>query len=141
MGKTTISLPRVGTELPFQLGALRQINGLWLPAATDLIAPAMKLTLPTAGQATACWEVSTMRRKQRKGPKPGSLARYAAGDRALFPLIEQIMRAETKSITEAVRQLDDEGRVQGRGASQSRVTRVVKLFKKEREPFSMRLRS
>lgn len=44
--------------------------------------------------------------KARKGPRRGSIARYAEDDRSLFPTISLIMRRDRKTVTEAVRELE-----------------------------------
>jgi hypothetical protein len=70
--------------------------------------------------------------RPRKGPPAGKLARFADADRALFGPIERIMRRESKSVTEAVRDLDHERKVKGRGTSVARVKRLANLYRKER---------
>ena len=69
--------------------------------------------------------------RPRRGPVPGKLSRFGNSDRALFPEIERIMRQETKTVTEAARELDYEGKVNGRGTSEARVRRLAKLYRKE----------
>jgi hypothetical protein len=69
--------------------------------------------------------------RPRRGPPVGKLARFADADRALFGSIERIMRRESKSVTEAVRDLDHERKVKGRGTSEARVKLLAKLYRKE----------
>jgi hypothetical protein len=70
--------------------------------------------------------------RPRRGPPTGKLARFADSDRSLFSAIDSITRRESKSVTEAVRDLDYEGKVKGRGTPEARVRRLVKLYHKER---------
>lgn len=77
-------------------------------------------------------ELSDWLSRQRRGPKAGTIARFAAPDRELFGIIERTMREKNITLTEAVRQLDYEGKVKGRGSAESRVRRVTRLYKKER---------
>lgn len=70
--------------------------------------------------------------RPRRGPPAGKLARFAHADRALFGAIERIMRRESKSLTEVVRDLDHKRKVKGRGTSEARVRRLAKLYRTER---------
>lgn len=70
--------------------------------------------------------------RPRRGPPAGKLARFADSDRALFSAIERIMRRKSISVTEAVRDLDHERKVKGRGTSEARVKRLANLYRKER---------
>jgi len=79
--------------------------------------------------------------KPRRGPERGAVARFADGDRRLFEEIERIMREESKSLTEAVRDLDCEGKVKGRGTPESRVRRVTRRYLEERLTRSLKTRS
>jgi hypothetical protein len=69
--------------------------------------------------------------RPRRGPVAGKLSRFGNSDRALFSEIERIMKQGSKSVTEAVRELDYEGKVNGRGSSEARVRRLAKLYRKE----------
>jgi len=77
-------------------------------------------------------ELSDWLSRQRRGPKAGTIARFAGPDRELFGIIERTMREKNITLTEAVRQLDYEGKVKGRGSAESRIRRVTRLYKKER---------
>jgi hypothetical protein len=77
-------------------------------------------------------EFSDWLSRQRRGPKAGTIARFAGPDRELFGIIERAMREKNITLTEAVRHLDYEGKVKGRGSAESRIRRVTRLFKKER---------
>ena len=79
-------------------------------------------------------ELTTWLSRPRRGPLAGKIARYADDDRALFASIERIMSGGNKSLTEAVRDLDYERKLKGRGTPESRVRRVTRLFQKERRP-------
>ena len=68
--------------------------------------------------------------RPRRGPVAGKLSRFGENDRALFSEIERIMK-QGKSVTEAARELDYEGKVNGRGTPESRVRRLAKLYRKE----------
>jgi hypothetical protein len=70
--------------------------------------------------------------KPRRGPEPGSIARFADDDGALFGIIERAMREKNITLTEAVRHLDYEGKVKGRGSAESRIRRVTRSYRKER---------
>jgi hypothetical protein len=69
--------------------------------------------------------------RPRRGPVAGKLSRFGESDRALFSEIERIMKEGSKSATEAARELDCEGKVNGRGTPESRVRRLAKLYQKE----------
>jgi hypothetical protein len=71
--------------------------------------------------------------KQRRGPKPGTLRRFASSDRALFDELEQLMGKEL-SLTAAARELAKDGKIKGVGIStlESRATRLAKLYREER---------
>ena len=77
-------------------------------------------------------ELSDWLSRQRRGPKTGTIARFAGLDRELFGIIECTMREKNITLTEAVRHLDYEGKVNGRGSAESRIRRVTRLYKKER---------
>jgi hypothetical protein len=77
-------------------------------------------------------ELSDWLSRQRRGPKAGTIARFAGADRELFGIIAGIMREKNITLTEAVRQLDYERKVKGPGSAESRIRRVTRLYKKER---------
>ena len=70
--------------------------------------------------------------RPRRGPSGGKIARYADHDRALFATLERIMRTQSKSLTEAARELECEGGLTGRGSSESRIRRLTRLYQRER---------
>jgi hypothetical protein len=73
-------------------------------------------------------------RERRFGPKPGTLRRYEAADRALFPELERIMAEKQMSRSAAALELAEAGRVKGRGGPQSRAKRLAALHKREWHP-------
>jgi hypothetical protein len=70
--------------------------------------------------------------KRRFGPEHGTLRRYAAADRALFPELERIMADEQMSRSAAARELARAGRISGVGTPDSRAKRLAALHKCER---------
>ncbi len=71
-------------------------------------------------------------RKGRFGPEPGTLRRYDAADRKLFPELERIMVEKQKSRSTAALELAEASRVKGHGTAQSRAKRLAALHKRER---------
>ena len=71
-------------------------------------------------------------RERRFGPKPGTLRRYEAADRALFPEVERIMAEKQMSRTAAALDLALADRVAGVGTPHSRATRLAALHKRDR---------
>jgi hypothetical protein len=67
-----------------------------------------------------------------RGPEPGKVTRFGHTDRALFGEIERIMKIESKSVTEAARDLDAKGKISGRGTSESRIRRLSRFYRNER---------
>jgi hypothetical protein len=70
-------------------------------------------------------------RKGRPGPEPGTLRRYEAADRQLFPELERIMK-EGNSRSAAALDLVQAKKVKGIGTDQSRAKRLAALYKRER---------
>jgi hypothetical protein len=66
----------------------------------------------------------------RRGPERGKVSRYGDADKFLFREIDRIVKNESKSITEAVRNLEDEGKIKGHGTPESKVRRVSRRFRK-----------
>jgi len=67
--------------------------------------------------------------RRRKGPAPGTVDRYGASDRKLYPELERIMREEHKSATAAARQLAEAGQVEGTSINkESRARRLTKRY-------------
>ena len=71
-------------------------------------------------------------RERRFGPKPGTLRRYEAADRALYPELERIMAEKQKSLSAAAFELAEAGQVKGFGTAQSRARRLAALYKRDR---------
>jgi hypothetical protein len=67
-----------------------------------------------------------------KGPVPGEIDRYGEVDRALFPEIERLMKLQSLTITEAVRQIPEK-QLAGRGALESRIRRVSDRYREEKQ--------
>jgi hypothetical protein len=70
--------------------------------------------------------------QKRPGPEPGTLRRYEAADRALFPELERIMVEKQKSRSAAALELAEADRVKGHGTAQSCAKRLAALHKRER---------
>ena len=70
-------------------------------------------------------------KKKRRGPRPGSIARFARDDRALFDRIGS-MTGKGMSLSGAIRSLESERKIKGYGTSESRIKRVFRLYQKER---------
>jgi hypothetical protein len=65
-------------------------------------------------------------RHRRKGPVPGTVDRYGASDRKLYPELEQLAE-KCGSVTAAARELAEQGKVAGTGTStkESRARRLA----------------
>jgi len=63
-------------------------------------------------------------KSRRKGPVPGTVDRYGASDRKLYPELEQLVE-KCGSATAAARQLADEGKVEGTGTTENRARRLA----------------
>ena len=118
-----------------RIGVLKVPRDAWQwPSAIDIETNSLssfehgKLESVQVNQA----ELSDWLSRQRRGPKAGTIARFAGADRELFGIIARIMREKNITLTEAVRQLDYERKVKGRGSAESRIRRVTRLYKKER---------
>jgi hypothetical protein len=66
--------------------------------------------------------------RRRKGPAPGTVDRYGASDRALYPKLKRLMRKQSMSATAAARQLADDGKVAGVGSPESRARRLATRY-------------
>ena len=71
-------------------------------------------------------------RERRFGPTPGTLRRYEAADRALYPELERIMAEKQMSRTAAALDLALADRVAGVGTPHSRAKRLAALHKRDR---------
>jgi hypothetical protein len=70
-------------------------------------------------------------RPRRRGPKPGTLDRYGAADRALFNEIKRIMRVDRVSVSAAATRLADAGKIAGVGTSVSRAKRLAERYRRQ----------
>ena len=70
--------------------------------------------------------------KGKRGPKPGTVRRYAESDRALFPDIERLTKDKHTSANAAALELANQGKVAGTGLPESRSKRLANLYLKER---------
>ena len=68
---------------------------------------------------------------RRRGPEPGTVDRYGAKDRALFPELEALL-ADGLSVTAAALRLAEEGKIAGVGASGSKAKRLADRYRRER---------
>jgi hypothetical protein len=75
--------------------------------------------------------------KGRKGPEPGTVRRYDAADRALFPELEQTMREKNLTRTAAALHLAH-GKVAGPATLETKGKRLATLHKRERSDFTGR---
>jgi hypothetical protein len=67
--------------------------------------------------------------RPRKGPKAGTVSRYAVSDQALFPRIMRLIHdGKAASATEAARRLVEDGLVAGAGTEDSRARRLAKAY-------------
>jgi hypothetical protein len=75
---------------------------------------------------------------RRRGPKPGTVNRYGASDRALFPEVERIMQEDRVTAFAAALKLAEGSiggkRVEGFGTPKSRAKRLAGSYLKKREP-------
>jgi hypothetical protein len=69
-------------------------------------------------------------RKPRRGPIPGTIARFVKADRALYPEIDRLVHEDHMSVGEAIRSIDPT-KLEGRGIIESRVRRIAKLYKED----------
>jgi hypothetical protein len=73
--------------------------------------------------------------KRRRGPEPGTLKRYAAADRELFPELERIMRTDRVSLSAAAQKLASGEvcgkEVSGNGTPLSHAKRLAELYRRE----------
>jgi hypothetical protein len=67
----------------------------------------------------------------RRGPQPGTIARFLDQDRALFPEIERLCKEEKLSVNAAAQRLASEGKVAGIGTPLSRAKRLANAYSKE----------
>jgi hypothetical protein len=65
----------------------------------------------------------------RKGPVPGTIDRYGAADRALFPEMKRLI-GQGMSPTGAARELAEAGKVRG-NSTDSETRRLAKRYRKE----------
>lgn len=70
-------------------------------------------------------------RKQRRGPRPGSVDRFGDRDRALFPELQALV-ADGRSVTAATVQLADQCKIAGIGSPVSRAKRLAKRYRQKR---------
>ncbi len=68
---------------------------------------------------------------RRRGPEPGTVDRYGAKDRALFPELKALL-ADGLSVTAAALRLAEEGKIAGVGASGSKAKRLADRYRRER---------
>ena len=90
-------------------------------------APAVEPTPPAEPKQPAPAE----KRTRSRGPKPGTVKRYAFADRGLFDEVHRLV-SEGLSLTAATQRLAESGRVAGVGTQTSQARRLAKLFRAER---------
>ena len=78
------------------------------------------------------------KRTTPRGPKPGTVKRYAPADRELFDEVVRLM-SEGLSLTAATQRLAEDGRVAGVGTPISRARRLASLFIAERNSLLLAL--
>ena len=64
----------------------------------------------------------------KRGPKPGTVARFRDDDAALFPAIEALIIGKRMSQRAATLLLSEQGKVTGTGTDESRATRLRKAY-------------
>jgi hypothetical protein len=101
-------------------------------ATTHPVSQARKAVMPPVIAEGVGRGASDAARKGRFGPEPGTLRRYDAADRKLFPELERIMAEEKKSRSAAALALALADRIDGAGAPESRAKRLAALHKRER---------
>jgi hypothetical protein len=102
------------------------------PTSPPTTQPSVTQVRNAVTQPVIVHTVSAPPRKRRYGPEPGTLRRYAADDRRLFPELKRIMNEERKSLSAAALDLAQAGRIAGIGTPQSRAKRLAALYKRER---------
>jgi hypothetical protein len=68
-------------------------------------------------------------RRRRRGPRPGTIDRFAQADRALFSEMTALIKQQHITPTEAARMLSD--KIEGRGVGDSKVRRLAERYRKE----------
>lgn len=68
-------------------------------------------------------------RRRRRGPRPGTIDRFAQADRALFSKMTRLIKRRHITDTEAARILSD--KIEGRGVGDSKIRRLAKRYRKE----------
>ena len=69
------------------------------------------------------------RAPRRRGPQPGTVDRYGAADRELYPDLKRLMSEQQMSRTAAARQLAGDGKVAGNGTKESQARRLAKRYR------------
>jgi hypothetical protein len=67
-------------------------------------------------------------KRRPRGPKAGTVARYAEADRALFSEIRRLMQERKISATKAAQVLAENGKIAGAGTDDSRARRLTKAY-------------
>jgi hypothetical protein len=105
----------------------------WPKLADELQAAGFKIKI---GAALARTENFKQRhrsaKKNRPGPKRGTISRFGESDRTLFAQIEQMMTEKHVSHTEAARTLAESGMVVGRGSKESIARRLATRYRTEK---------
>ena len=70
------------------------------------------------------------KRRGKRGPEVGKVARYRASDLRLCPMIDEMTQNRKMSVTAAITELGDKGQIDGRGSVLSRAARLRKEYKK-----------
>jgi hypothetical protein len=70
---------------------------------------------------------ASKRKRQRRGPVPGTIDRY--NDKELFPVIERMTANGRMSVRAATLELASDNRVEGFGAPQSKARRLAKRYR------------
>jgi hypothetical protein len=68
-------------------------------------------------------------RRGSRGPAPGTVDRYAKGDRKLFPAMKRLIKDGKKTVTAAAKELVHE--LEGIGSDDSKIARLANRFRKE----------
>jgi hypothetical protein len=91
--------------------------------------PATTAAAPQTADDAGTEVPSTTAVKHRRGPQPGTVARFRKSDEALFPEIERLI-AEGKTPTAAAKELAKAGKIKGLNNSklENRAARLARLY-------------
>ena len=86
------------------------------------------LTVGYGGAPTKFMVVN--RKRGKRGPERGKIARFEESDLNLCPIVDAIIQNKKISRTEACRILAEEGRIDGKSTIESKITRLSRVHKR-----------